>query len=167
VIPFPIPWKLVGVLAVVVVICGLLWKDHYNVKRLNAARVELKQTKADYEALKTAQAHERKIATEATNEFQRTVKELQAAKADTPVRSVRLCRSPTGYVPASAPAPSGVDAGSANGLQDAAGFHPGYGNADRFGDAGPDIGPSLYAEADRANEVAAQCNALMGWIKAR
>lgn len=40
-------WVYAGV---ALLIGGLLWKDHYNVKRLNAARTELRTTKATLEA---------------------------------------------------------------------------------------------------------------------
>jgi hypothetical protein len=150
----------------------LVWREHSLTRKLATVRVELSQANANYAALQAAQAHERKIATEASHDYERRLQALNDAKADTPVRSVRLCRN-TPSVSSTATTPGGTSSTNPGGLQEAAGFHPGYGSGlqtgevDRWGDAGPDIGPLLYALADEANRAAAQCNALIKWSGSR
>ncbi len=109
-------------------------------------------------ALVAAHEHERKISKDATNDYEARLAALSAAATATPTRSVRLCRSPTGWVPASASTPSGT------GPSDTAGHAP---EAGRGGEAGPDIGVELYALADEADRHAAQCNSLIKWVGSR
>lgn len=111
-------------------------------------------------ALKAAHAHERKIAKDATDDHERRLQALSAAAADTPVRSVRLCRSPTGWVPAPVATASGT------GAADTAGREGGAGQGDQAG-PGPDIGDKLYALADEWDRRAAQCNSLIRWVESR
>lgn len=149
--------------AIALALGGLLWHDHYQTHKANRLARETNELRANYAALEAAHAHERKIAEDASHEFQRTVTALQAARADTPVRTVRLCHGPANSVPAAADAASGAYAAGAGGLPDATGQHP----RDRWGDDGPDIGPALYDEADRADLCPAQLTALQEWVRSR
>jgi hypothetical protein len=151
-------WRLIGIGAAVLAVSVLFWHDRHVSKKLDETRVELSQAHANYAALQAAQAHERKIATEASNDYERRRKDLSDDRADTPVRSVRLCRSPTGYVPAPTPAAAGAGPGSTSRQQEEAGLDL---------EVSRDIGPELYALADRADEAAARCNSLIQWVKAR
>jgi hypothetical protein len=157
---------------IVLVAIGGIWYTRAVVARANLYAEMLDKAEANYAALQAAQAHERKIAKESLDDREARLKRLEDAKADTPVRSVRLCRN-TPSVSSTATTPGGTSSTNPGGLQEAAGFHPGYGSGlqtgevDRWGDAGPDIGPLLYALADEANRAAAQCNALIKWSGSR
>lgn len=109
-------------------------------------------------ALQQAYDHERKISKKATDEHANTLAELEKARSATPTRSVRLCSSPTGWVPAPSATASGVGAADPAGRAD---------GARRDLEAGPDIGPELYALADKWDRRAAQCNAAFKWIEDR
>ncbi len=124
-------------------------------ERLESSNATLTATLASERA---ARAHELKIATEASHDYESRLQALSVARADTPVQSVRLCRSPTGWVPAPSPAPSGTGPGSDAG-------HAGEAGSDL--EAGPDIGPALYALADEKDEELARCASLIKWVKSR
>ncbi len=110
---------------------------------------ELVKEKASHRATRIAFAHERKIATEASNGFQAELRRIR----DTPsIGPVRLCRSPTGYVPAPAATPARPD-GSAPGRVEV--------------EAGPDIGPALDRYGGDCEAVSAQLRGLQGWVRAR
>ncbi len=125
-------------------------RDAYEARALSA--------EASIVTLRTAYEHERKIAKEVSDEYETRLNRLESEKVDTPTRSVRLCRSPTGYVPAPAPAASGAGPTSTGELPKEAGQDPGI---------SPDIGPDLYSLADKADLAGAQCNSLIQWVKAR
>lgn len=133
-----------------------------HVKRVtrerDAYKAEARQAQADYTALRDAYAHERKLAKDASDDYEKRLQDLSAAAAATPVRSVRLCRSPTGYVPATAESAFGT------GTPDPAGR---AGEAGRDSEAGAEIGDALYALADEWDRRAAQCNALIRWVESR
>jgi len=150
--------KAIAAAAVLAIIGGILWHDHHVTKKLNAVSAELRQEKANYAALQAAQAHERKIAHEASADFESRLKALDEARAATPVRSVRLCRPANPSVSATAGAANGTDAGAAAEQPGAPGQATGISR---------DIGPDLYALADAADERAAQCNALIRWVRSR
>lgn len=131
----------------------LVWREHSLTKLVGderAARVvaekaieakdrELEQIRRDMEKQRNA-----------SNDYQTELESLKAARAFTPVRTVRLCVGPAIV---SAPA-GGSDAPDAEGLQEAPGQDP---------RAGPDIGAELYALADEADNLAAQCEGLIRW----
>jgi hypothetical protein len=113
-------------------------------KRLSAENTQLSiQLKTANETLKRQ--------AEASNAYHDEIERLQAARADTPTRSVRLCR-PSPSMPAAA---SGTDSGGSEGLPDTAGSDP---------QPGPEIGVELYALADEADRCAAQRDALIRWV---
>jgi hypothetical protein len=147
---------MVGLLAAA--IAAGAWRYHHVKSERDEYKAEAAQTKADLTALRTAYAHERKIATEASNDYESRLQALSAAAVATPVRSVRLCRSPTGYVPAPGPTSSGTGSADPSGQP---------GEAGRDSEAGPDVGVELYALADAADKAAAQCNALIHWVNLR
>jgi hypothetical protein len=155
---FGLNLKLVLGVAVLAVIGGLITLQHFTVKRLNAAKAELRTAHATLEAERAARAHELKIAREASNDYQTRLAKLATDKAATPTRHVRLCRQTDSGVPATASATSGTDSGTAA-------EQPGTSGPNI--EAGPDIGVELYALADEADQRAAQCNALIGWLRAR
>lgn len=143
--------------AAATLICFLIWREHRATQRAAELRVEVQQANANLAALQAAWDHERKIAKDATDDYESRLQALSAARADTPTRSVRLCSSPTGWVPAAAAA-AGAGPGDPAGREDDAG---------RDLEAGPDIGNDLYALADEWDKRAAQCNSLIRWVQSR
>lgn len=150
--------KLIAIGLLAAAIAAGAWRYHHVKTGRDEARAEAAQAKANYAALQGAVAHERKISKDATDDYERRLKGLEDAKPDTPTRSVRLCRSPPGWVPASAATASGT------GSADPAGREDGVGQGDQ---AGPDIGAELYALADTWDRRAAACNALIQWVNSR
>jgi hypothetical protein len=69
-----------------------------------------------------------------------------------------LCRQTDSSVSATASTTSGADPGTAA-------EQPAEAGPDL--EAGPDIGIELYALADEADQRAAQCNALISWVRSR
>jgi hypothetical protein len=153
-------WQLkLGIAAAVALAFGaLLWHDKHQTNRANRLATEKNQLLADYNALREAQERERELAKAATDDYEERLAALEVARSDIPVRSVRLCRSPTGWVPAPSHASLGTPAG-VTGEQPA--------EAGRDIEVSRDIGPELYALADQADERAAQCNALISWARSR
>jgi anti-sigma-K factor RskA len=156
-------WKLAGYVLAAAAISLLAW-------RVSVWREGYKALPAAQQALEASQALRVKEAAQWAAEAARiaSVNEgltnenetLRAVRAATPVRSVRLCSSPAAarsVAPATTPAPSGNEAPAGAGeLQEAAG---------RDLVAGPDIGPSLYALMDEADEVVKSCRALQGYVE--
>jgi hypothetical protein len=105
-----------------------------------------------------ARDHERKLSEDASRDYENRLKALADARVALPTRPVRLCVSPTGWVPAPSHAAIGTPAGVTR-EQPA--------EARRDIEAGPDIGGDLYALADQADERAAQCNALIKFVRSR
>jgi hypothetical protein len=105
-----------------------------------------------------ARDHERKLIEDASRDYENRLKALADARVDLPVRSVRLCVSPTGWVPAPSHAAIGTPAGVAREQPAEVG---------RDIEVSRDLGPELYALADQADERAAQCNALINFVRSR
>lgn len=82
--------------------------------------------------------------------YQTELERLRAERAR-PARVIRVCDAAPA-VPA-----SGGPAGQSD--------DPGTGAGELPQAAGRDIGPALYAEADRADELAAQLRALQEWVR--
>lgn len=86
--------------AIVAAFGFLIWKDHYNVKRLNATRVELRQANAN---LAAAQESKRK-SDESANRYAKRINAMRGPRSPPPVL---LCKLPPASIPA-----SGTDAAS-------------------------------------------------------
>jgi hypothetical protein len=149
-----------------------------NSWRLDSGRLKVERTERKAElqahAAKVSELEERiaieienrRKADEVSNAFQANLRELAAARADTPVRTVRMCNHGTSApVPATAPgsAAGGHHAAGSAGLPQA----PGLDFGDRWSDDGPDVGPALYALTDEADTCAATRDALQEWIRNR
>lgn len=150
-----------GVAALCVIGFGIAvkkWRD--DSKEFALAKVEWSKTLESKNRELADMAASVEKANAASNDYQDELARLEDERANTPVQSVRLCRSPTGYVPAPSPAAasSGPDEGWHDGIPHSA--RPDI-------EVGPDIGPALYALADKADQCAAQRDALIGWIKNR
>jgi hypothetical protein len=154
---FTLQTKLIAGLALLALIGGLITVQHLTVKKLRVATARANQAEANYTALRQAQKHERKIANDALKDRDQRLADLETARSATPTRVVRLCHT-NPAVPATTGTASGTDAGIAAEQPSTAG--PDI-------EAGPDIGPNLYALADEADQRAAQCNALIGWVRSR
>lgn len=150
--------KLIAAALILAAIAGLLWHDKHQTDRANRLARENATLAESIEAERKARAHELKIAKEASDGYAQRLNELQAARADTPVRSVRLCRNASPAVPAATGTAIGADAGTAGEQPAAAGSDV---------EIGPDIGAALYAQADDNDQRAAQCNALIRWVRSR
>lgn len=150
-------WRLIAVVGLAITIIGLATGLRYQTNRANALAGKANALTAQLEAEQKAREHERQLQQDATNDYEAKLARLSRDRALTPVRSVRLCK-PDPAVPGPAPAPNGTAAGTA-GEQPA--------EAGRNLVAGADIGPNLYALADEADERAAQCNALIKWVRSR
>jgi hypothetical protein len=155
---FGLQAKLIAAAIALALLGALFWHDHHVTQMLNATRHELAGVNATLEAERTARAHEHAISEAASHDYESRLAALDTARADTPVRTVRLCRSPAASLPSATTAASGTDAGAAAEQPAAFGSDP---------QPGPDIGAALYSLADQADERAAQCNALIGWIRSR
>lgn len=151
----PLRWWIY--IAATAAIAGVLWHDHHVTGRLRAEKAANAQLEASYNALQASYAHERKIATEASNDYERRLKDIQSRRADTPTRSVRLCRE--------APRVPGTSGGALGTAAGTAGEQPAEAGHDL--EVSRDVGPDLYALADEADERAAQCNALIKWVRSR
>jgi hypothetical protein len=167
-----IPWRLVGIAALIAIVGGMLWHDHHQTQRANRLASELGQAKADLAAalINTEKANA------AAERFAISIENLKAARVDTPVRAVRLCNTAPGL--RTGPAASRIDAASPEGLPQTPGQDPGDGRGngplrasgqpiDRWGDDGPDLGPELYALMDEADTCPATLEALQGWVRNR
>jgi hypothetical protein len=151
--------KLAAVGVVLLLLGGLFWHDRHITKKLDAKERELAGVNATLEAERKDRAHERDISEAASHDYESRLAALDAARAAVPARPVRLCREPTAdRLPTTTAAAGGTDARAATEQPGAPGEDP---------RAGPDIGPALYSLADEADERAAQCNALIGWIRRR
>lgn len=91
----------------------------------------------------------------ASKGFQDELATLRSARAAAPARSVRLC-----VVPATA-----ASAGPRTGEPGSDGATTGAGQLPPV--AGPDIGADLYAIADRADDLVAQCRGLQNLERSR
>jgi hypothetical protein len=103
----------------------------------------------------TAERENTRKANEASERYATSLENLKAARAATPVRSVRLCVSTP--VPA-ATAPTGTDGTNPEGLPQTAGRHL---------TAGRNIGLDLYELADEADLCPVKLKALQEWVRGR
>lgn len=146
--------------------------------RLDSARLKVEKTERKVEqqqhAAKVSQLEERvaieientRHANEVSDAYQKHNAQLEADRADTPVRTVRMCHpaAPGGLPAATAGAAAGGHhAAGSEGLSQAPGQDP----RDRWSDDGPDIGPELYALTDEADRCASQRDSLQDWIRNR
>ena len=116
------------------------WRD--DARRLPEVEMKLAATLA-------AQETARRIRAEVTQDYAAEIERLRTAAARGP-RVVRVCDAPS--VPGPGAAPGGTD-------------DPGAAGGELPSSAGRDIGPALYAEAERADALAAQLRALQAWAK--
>jgi hypothetical protein len=152
-----IPLRLYLYAAAAALLGYLLWREHYLTHKLSATRTELTTATATL----NAERENTRKANAAAERFAISIENLKAARADTPVRIVRLC-----HAAASVPAVTttfGTDATDAGRLPPAVGSDP----KDRWSDDGPDVGPALYAEADRADTCHATLTALQEYERNR
>ena len=115
--------------------------------RLEAATTELAGVRA---SIDTA----RRVRTEVVGEYETELSTLRAGRAAGPVPVVRVCRAAPMLEHRTA-------AGGTDGAAAAAGNISAGPGADSSADR--DVGPALYAAADRADELSAQLRALQLW----
>jgi hypothetical protein len=138
----------IGLIAAAVAFIGyLLWREKYLSDKLAVTTRELSTATA----MLSAERDNARRANEASERYAVSLENLKAARAATPVRTVRLCVGPASGVP-TAGAATGADAAGAEGLPQA---------------AGPDIGAGLYGLADEADECAVRLEALQRWVRDR
>lgn len=161
-----IPLRLYLYAGIALAFAALFIHDRWTAKRYE----HQKAVSATLTATINAERDNLKKANEASERYAISLENLKAARELTPVRSVRLCRNAPVREAGTAP---GTDAqGDARHPQEA-GFHPGYGSGihtgqvDRWGDAGPDIGPALYGLADEKDQQLAMCAELQDWVRNR
>lgn len=131
---------LLAALAMVFVVTTVLnWRE---------AAQKLPQVEMQLAATLAAQETARRIREEVTKDYASEIERLRAAAARGP-RVIRVCDAPPVSQPGS-PAAGADDPGAAGGEFPSS--------------AGRDIGPALYAEADRADTLAAQLRALQSWV---
>jgi len=155
-------WGAVGLLA----IGAFALVNHWRLDsgRLKVERVQHSAKVNELEQRIAFEIDNQRKANAASDQYQKKLAELDAARADIPVRTVRLCNGPKPVSATAARAtPGGPDAASTEGLQEAAGSD----TRDRWSDDGPDIGPELYAVADDGDKCSAQVDALQAWIRGR
>ena len=116
------------------------WRD--DARKLPEVEMKLAATLA-------AQETARRIRAEVTQDYASEIQRLRDAAARGP-RVIRVCDAPS--VPQPGAAPGGTD-------------DPGAPGGELPQAAGRDIGPALYAEAERADALAAQLRALQAWVK--
>ncbi len=121
---------------------GYVWWLKGKADQVPVLRRELADVQASKLALQIAFDHERKIANEASNAYQAELTRIRNAPSIGPVR---LCRSPTGYVPAPAATPARPD-GSAPGRVEV--------------EVGEDIGPEIVRYGADCEAVSAQLRGL-------
>lgn len=111
---------------------------------------EAKALRSQYAALIAITRERERNNAENQRGYLAELERLRAGRAGG-ARVVRVCND------AAAGAASGRPAGESDGAAAAAGGVPPQ--------ARPDLGPSLYAEADRADELSAQLRALQDWVR--
>lgn len=148
----------------VLVLAGMVMKWKHDSGVLKVERAEHKaavgtlkrehQVELDRAHEATAIAIENaRLQREISSGYQKRLAQLEADRARTPARAVRLCIEP-GSVSATA---TGPHAAGGEGLPEAPGRDPRVSR---------DIGPDLYALADEADRCAAQRDALIeGWTR--
>jgi hypothetical protein len=153
-----IGWQIKAIAAVAVagLIGYLVWREHSLTRKLAEVRIERDQANANYTALRTAYDHERKIAKEASDAYQKDLADLRRARTDDPLPAV-VCKRPRASLPAASAAAPGSDA--ARPADDA--------GEDAWDRDERDIGPQLddFATACEAN--LSQLTRLQEWVRAR
>tara|TARA_R110000868_G_scaffold332979_1_gene593892 strand:+ start:205 stop:642 length:438 start_codon:yes stop_codon:yes gene_type:complete len=129
-------YALIAGAGLLVVTTVLHWRS--EAQRLPAVEMRLAATLA-------AQETARRIRAEVTQNYAQELDRLR----NKPARVIRVCDAPG--VPATGAAPGGTDA-------------PGAPGGELQAETGRDIGPALYAEAARADTLAAQLRALQSWV---
>lgn len=138
-------------LACAAVLGLLLWHDHHETSRANAAVAAQREALQALDAERAARAHSDQIAKDASNAYQADLSRL-AAQSHEPL-SVRVCKpAHKDPLPAAGSAATGSDAASAPG---------------DFEAAQTDIGPALieYGLACEANGI--QLDRLQEWVRKR
>ena len=159
-IPFTVSPRLIAYgLAGAAIVGALLWVGlTVNGWRTAAARVPaLESTIADREATIKQIRRDIETAAKASEGYQNELRSLRTAAAVQPTPIVRLCR-PAAAARVSLPAAESRPDGASG----AGGQLPPGDAEDR--QPGPDIGPALFALADRADECAAQLRGLQGFV---
>lgn len=137
----------IGLIAAAVAFVGyLLWREKYLSDKLTVTRQELSTATA----MLGAERDNARKANEASERYAISLENLKAARAATPVRTVRLCGGPASVPEAGTAA--GADASGSEGLPQA---------------AGPDIGQRLYDLADDADHCQVTLEALQRWVRER
>lgn len=137
--------RLIGYLiaaAAAALVVTTVWKWRSDAQKLPQVEMQLAATLA-------AQETARRIRAEVTQDYAAEIERLRTAAARGP-RVIRVCDAPS--VPGPGDAPGGTD-------------DPGAEGGQLPSSAGRDIGPALYAEAERADALAAQLRALQAWAK--
>jgi len=136
-------------LIVYAVLLALLAGAGFVVNGWRKAADKLPQVEMRLAATLAAQETARRIRQEVTKDYASEIERLRTAAARGP-RVIRVCDAPS--VPGPGAAPGGTD-------------DPGTGGGELPQAAGRDIGPALYAEAERADALAAQLRALQAWAR--
>lgn len=144
-------WVQIGAAVVgllILVACGITvlhWRSE-------AAKVPgLKQEIVEYEQSIERLTRDVAAANQASVGYQQELKRLRDSRPAVPARPVRVCREPV-QAGTGGSAGAGSDAGAATG-----GLVP--------QEPGPDIGPELYGQADRADELSAQIRGLHQYVR--
>ncbi len=158
------PWKLIGKAVGVLVVAVVLTWAYGTVARWrsDAARLPAVEAARDaaieyQEQYRTAMRAEITRVARASKGYQDELTALRITALAQPARVVRLCRPAGPSRPADRPADAGSDGAAA-----AAGVVPE--TAGSGVEQGPDIGPDLYALADEADRIVAQCRALQEYV---
>jgi hypothetical protein len=130
-------------------IAFLIWKEHVQTRKLNAARVEVSTLKATLDVERKAREHERAIAKKASDEYQARLDAIDNAPDLGPVR---LCPRPR--------VPPTTQAGTSPGTHESPTGH--VQEPDEI-----DIGPALSDFVEDCEANAAQLESLQGWIRSR
>jgi hypothetical protein len=144
-----IPVRLYLYAAAAAFIAFLIWKEHVQTKRLNAARVEVATLTATLDVERKAREHERAIAKKASDEYQARLDAIDNAPDLGPVR---LCPRPR--------VPPTPQAGTSPGTHESPSGHVQEPDA-------VDIGPALSDFVEDCEANAAQLESLQGWILSR
>ena len=159
------PWKLIGkAVGVLVVAVALTWAIG-TVNNWRAAAARLPAVEAERDAAedyivqyrKAAKAEHARV-NKASKGYQDELKALRITALAQPARVVRLCRPAR---VAAGPSGAGTESGSDGA---AAGAGVVSETSGQGVEQGPDIGPDLYALADEADRIVAQCRALQEYV---
>lgn len=139
-----------GLVLAALVALGLIVNDW----REKAAMVPVLEQRIDQaNAQIELERKQRDDAQAASKGYQDELATLRAARAAAPARAVRLCNVPARTAAAEVSAP---EPGSDGGTTAPGGDAPA---------AGPDIGPGLYAIADRCDDLSAQVRGLHDFVR--